>query len=78
MLDHPTVEAIAARALQCPDCGLPTTITDRFTLHGSPEPVEHIALVCVAGHRFTPPTDSLPDRLREPCGADASIANGGQ
>ena len=55
MLHHHAIEATAPEPLQCPSCGLPATITDRFTLHGSPGPVEHVRLVCVAGHRFTPP-----------------------
>ena len=47
MLHHHAIEATAAESLQCPSCGLPATITDRFTLHGSPGPVEHVRLVCV-------------------------------
>jgi len=44
----------------CPACGSPAEIVDRFTLDGSPHPVEHIKLVCVARHWFTMPSDSLP------------------
>ena len=72
MLDHPVIEATAAQALQCPSCGLPATITDRFTLHGSPGPIEHVTLVCVVGHWFTPPIDSLPNWLHQPHGVDAT------
>jgi hypothetical protein len=46
--------------LECPTCGLPAEVTDRFTLGGAPGPVEHVKLVCVAGHRCTPPVDRLP------------------
>jgi hypothetical protein len=42
--------------LDCPECGLPAEITERFTLGGAPGPVEHIKIVCVTGHWFTPPT----------------------
>lgn len=46
--------------LDCPECGLPAEATDRFVLEGEPRPVEHVKLVCVAGHWFTPPVDLLP------------------
>jgi len=48
-----------APLLDCPSCGLPAAITDRFTLGGAPGPVEHVKLVCVAGHWCTPPADHL-------------------
>lgn len=48
-----------ATLLECPSCGLPAAITDRFTLGGAPRPVEHVKLVCVAGHWCTPPVDQL-------------------
>lgn len=46
--------------LECPTCGLPAEITDRFTLGGAPEPVEHVKLVCVCRHWYTLPVDQLP------------------
>ena len=46
--------------LNCPTCGLPAEITDRFTLDGVPTPVEHVKLVCIVGHWYTPPVDQLP------------------
>ena len=46
--------------LNCPTCGLPAEITDRFMLDGVPTPVEHVKLVCIAGHWYTPPVDQLP------------------
>jgi hypothetical protein len=45
--------------MECPSCGLPAEITDRFTLGGAPEPVEHVKLVCVLRHWFTIPVDML-------------------
>jgi hypothetical protein len=72
MLHHHAIETTAAQAVQCPSCGLPATITDRFTLNGSPGPVEHVKLVCAAGHWSTPPIKSLPSQLHEPRGADAT------
>jgi len=53
-----------ALVLDCPSCGLPAQVVDSFTLPGAPEPVEHVKLVCVAGHWFTPTSDSLPMRPR--------------
>ena len=44
---------------ECPSCGPPAAITDRFTLGGAPSPVEHVKLVCVAGHWCTPPVEDL-------------------
>ena len=72
MLNHHAIEATAAESLQCPSCGLPATITDRFTLRGSPRPVEHVRLVCFAGHWFTPPIESLPRRPHESGGGGAT------
>ena len=45
--------------VECPACGLPAEITDRFTLGGAPGPVEHVKLVCVMRHWFTIPVDML-------------------
>jgi hypothetical protein len=45
--------------LECPTCGLPAEITDRFTLNGVPTPVEHVKLVCVKRHWYTLPVDQL-------------------
>jgi hypothetical protein len=43
----------------CPACGLPTEVVERFTVDSSTRPVEHLKLVCVAGHWVTAPVDSL-------------------
>jgi hypothetical protein len=65
MFHHDAVEATAGEALQCPRCGLPATITDRFTLNGSPGQVAHAKVMCVGGHWFTPPIESLRRRLHD-------------
>jgi hypothetical protein len=39
--------------VDCPTCGLPAEIIDRFTLGGAPEPVEHVKVVCVRRHWYT-------------------------
>lgn len=50
--------------LECPACGLPSEIVDRFTLDGTPGPVEHVKVVCVVRHWFTLPADELPPPQR--------------
>jgi len=54
---HEQIESLAAIPLDCPSCGLPAQIVDRFTLSGSPSPVEHLKIVCTAGHWATLPID---------------------
>ena len=46
--------------VDCPTCGLPAEITDRFVLGGAPGPVEHVKVVCVRRHWYTLPVDMLP------------------
>jgi hypothetical protein len=46
--------------LDCPTCGLPMEVTERFTLGGAPAPVEHVKVVCVRRHWYTIPVDQLP------------------
>jgi len=45
--------------MECPQCGLPAEITDRFVLGGAPGPVEHVKIVCVTRHWFTLPVDQV-------------------
>ena len=54
--------------VECPACGLPAEITDRFTLGGAPEPVEHVKLVCVTRHWFTIPAEQLAAGEPAQCG----------
>jgi hypothetical protein len=46
--------------VDCPGCGLPAEITDRFTLDGIPGPVDHVKVFCVRRHWYTLPVDVLP------------------
>jgi hypothetical protein len=71
MIDNhnPHDDELAPGALvDCPTCGLPAEITDRFTLGGVPEPVEHVKIICVRRHWYTLPVDmvalSAPPRER--------------
>jgi hypothetical protein len=59
MSDH-QIHIPAEPLTECPACGLPAEITDRFVLGGAPGPVEHVKVVCVARHWFTLPVEQLP------------------
>jgi hypothetical protein len=61
----------------CPACGLPAEVVERFGVDGSPRPVEHLKLVCVAGHWVTAPVDSLAltDHPREDGSHPLRLAN---
>jgi hypothetical protein len=58
-MSPPDVDISRDPLLNCPTCGLPAEITDRFTLDGVPTPVELVKLVCIAGHWYTPPVHQL-------------------
>lgn len=51
--------AVPGVLLDCPACGAPAVVTDRFTLGGAPAPVPHVRIECLAGHWFTEPADRL-------------------
>jgi hypothetical protein len=55
----PAAAAIPGALLDCPECGVSAVITDRFTLAGSPAPVTHVRIECLAGHWFTEPADRV-------------------
>lgn len=58
---EPDNTGLAPGALvDCPTCGLPAEITDRFTLAGAPAPVEHVKVLCVRRHWYTLPVDMFP------------------
>ena len=44
---------------RCPRCDLPANIVDRFSLTSTDGPVNHVKIVCVGGHWFTPATDEV-------------------
>jgi hypothetical protein len=61
---EPDDTALAPGSLvDCPTCGLPAEITDRFTLAGAPGPVEHVKVVCVRRHWYTLPVDMFPVKV---------------
>lgn len=43
----------------CPECGLPATVSVRDRLSSTSGPVEHVDVHCAAGHRFLGPAESL-------------------
>jgi hypothetical protein len=65
-MNQPRIRVPADPLLNCPSCGLPAEITDRFMLDGAPGPVEHVKLVCVQGHWYTLAVDQLAPSKPEP------------
>jgi len=59
MSDNNSIHFPGEPMVECPSCGLPAEITDRFVLDGAPGPVEHVKVVCVTRHWFTMPVDQL-------------------
>lgn len=43
----------------CPDCGAPAEVTERFILPSTDGPVDHVVVVCSAGHHFRMPAEGL-------------------
>ena len=58
--ERDNTELTPGALVDCPTCGLPAEITDRFTLDGVPEPVDHVKVVCVRRHWYTLPVDMVP------------------
>lgn len=56
-MTRPQIRIPTDPLLECPNCGLPAEIIDRFTLDGVPTPVEHVKFVCVNRHWYTLPVD---------------------
>ncbi len=51
----------------CPECGLPATVTKRGRAAGTSGPVDVIMLRCVLAHWFLGPADTLlPGRRPQP------------
>ncbi|GAA4685605.1 hypothetical protein [Phytohabitans rumicis] len=54
----------------CPECGLPTTVTSQGKAAGSDGPVEVVGVRCVADHWFLGPGDTLRRLLPMPRRSD--------
>lgn len=48
------------RLVNCPECGLPAEIQDRFSLASTDGAVAHVALGCFGGHFFRMAVERLP------------------
>jgi hypothetical protein len=51
-----------ASIIDCPECGLPAEVRDRFRLPTKKGPIEHVKTRCLIWHVRTLPSD----RLRSP------------
>ena len=54
-------EAPTGHEYDCPTCGVPMEVIDRFSLRGAPAPVEHVKVRCPVGHWFMLPTEQLAE-----------------
>jgi hypothetical protein len=59
------------RLVNCPECGLPAEILDRFSLASTDGAVAHVALGCVGGHFFRMAVDRLPAEVPPQAGQRA-------
>ena len=50
--------------IYCPECDVPAEVTDRFALASTSGAVDHVALLCAAGHIFRMASDLLPESAR--------------
>ncbi len=48
-----------AELVDCPECGLPAEVLDRFVLESTDGPIEHVKIRCIKGSPFLMPTASL-------------------
>ena len=44
---------------RCPGCDRPAKIIDRFWLGSTGGPLEHLKIVCLGGHWFTPRAEDV-------------------
>jgi hypothetical protein len=74
MINHKpdNTELTLGALVDCPTCGLPAEVTDRFTLGGAPGPIDHVKVVCVRRHWYTLPVDMFP--IGAPVSEDAGTS----
>jgi hypothetical protein len=61
--------------LSCPQCALPVTVLDRFTLSSTDdEPIEHVRISCPASHHFRMALDRLTETIAVAEAASAEVA----
>jgi hypothetical protein len=53
--------------IPCPQCGAPARITERFWLHSTDGPIEHLKTGCVSKHWRTPRAETAqPKQVATP------------
>jgi hypothetical protein len=57
--------------VDCPRCGAPAFVVERFDLPSTDGPVAHLKLECSAGHWLTPLAERVPGALGARAGAAA-------
>jgi hypothetical protein len=45
--------------VECPECGQPAEVLDRFVLDSTDGPTEHVRLRCLGRHHLMIPTQAL-------------------
>jgi hypothetical protein len=55
-----------------PGCTMPAEIVDRRLLESTDDPIEHVRLVCLAGHRFLMPAEMLRGQV-DPSGQHVAV-----
>ncbi|GEL25662.1 hypothetical protein PSU4_46160 [Pseudonocardia sulfidoxydans NBRC 16205] len=63
------MNATPLELVDCPACGAPAEVVDRFTLSSTDGPVEHVKVRCVLRHHFTMLAE--PRRTPQPDGEAA-------
>jgi hypothetical protein len=51
--------------IPCPQCGASARITERFRLHSTAGPVDHVKIGCVNNHWLTPLAETVASALPE-------------
>jgi hypothetical protein len=57
-----------------PGCDLPAETLDRLSIDSTDEPVEHVRLLCISGHRFFMPLEMVPGHRPEPAARRCTAA----
>jgi hypothetical protein len=60
--------------IPCPQCGVPARISERFRLHSTDGPVEHLRTGCVNNHWLTLSAETLADARPDQAPVVAQLA----
>jgi hypothetical protein len=62
--------------IPCPQCGAPAEITERFWLHSTDGPIEHLKTGCVSKHWLTPRAETVqPEQVATPERDQAAVTS---